>query len=64
MAEIKYTGPLAGLRVESFVLPRDETVEVPDELAEKLLDRADFELATPPKPTGKGSKTNTGANAE
>jgi len=64
MAEIKYTGNLAGLRVGSIVLPRDEAVEVPDELAEELLDRADFALAVQPKASAKGSKVDTGDKAE
>jgi hypothetical protein len=64
MAEIKYTGTLAGLRVQEFVFPRGENVECRDELAEKLLDRADFDLAVQPKPTGKGKSQDTGVKAE
>jgi len=64
MVEIKYTGSLSGVRVESTIFPSGEATECDAELAEVLLERPDFDLADPPKPSGKGKTPDTGANAE
>ena len=54
MLAIKYVGPFDGIEVNGIVIARDETRDMsPDELANELVERGDFELAEKPR-TKKG----------
>ena len=55
MLAIKYVGPFDAIEVNGIVIGRDETRDVsPDELANELVERGDFELTEKPRTTKKG----------
>jgi hypothetical protein len=58
--KLKYVGPQAAIFIPhhdvEFEVERDGVVDVPAELAEKLLKRPDFEVAQPKKKAVKATK--------
>ena len=55
MLAIKYVGPFDSIEINGIVIERDETRDVsPDELANELVERGDFELAEKPRTPKKG----------
>lgn len=55
MLAIKYVGPFDAIEVNGIVIARDETRDMsPDDLANELVERGDFELAEKPRTTKKG----------
>ena len=47
MIEIKYVGNMAGAMFRSYQFPRNEWVSVPEAVAMRFADSADFEIGDP-----------------